>query len=77
MFRDSKLIRNKWNGSDDLEICSEIELMSDAMIDTIVSLYGFTIKTNSHRSLSEIRNLLLAIVYHLSATDENCSEMHQ
>ena len=77
MFRDSKLIRNKWDGSDDLEICSEIELMSDAMIDTIVSLYGFTIKTNSHRSLSEIRNLLLSIVYHLSATDENCSEMHQ
>ena len=76
-FRDSKLSRNKWDGSDDMEICSEIELLSDAMIDKIVSLYGYTIKSNSHLSLSEIRNLLLAIVFHLSATDENCSEMHK
>ena len=82
-FRDSKLVRNKWddsddsNDSDDLESCSEIELLSDAIIEKNVSLYGFNIKSNSHRSLPEVRNLLFSIVHHLSATDENCSEMHQ
>ncbi|KAI6655378.1 hypothetical protein LOD99_2213 [Oopsacas minuta] len=75
--RDSKLVRNKWNSCDDMNDYSMIEEFTDPMIDKIVSLHGFTIKSKSHRSLSEIRYLLLAIVDYLSATSENCTEMHQ
>ena len=49
-FGDSKLVRNKWDYSDHLESCSEIELFSDTIIDKIFSLFGSTIKSNSHRS---------------------------
>ena len=77
MFRDSKLGRDSLDDPE-FDYCSpQIELLSDFMIDKITSLYGYTIKANTDCSLLELRNLLLAIVYHLSATDNNCSEMHQ
>ena len=77
MFRDSKLGRDSWDNPKFDYFSPQFELLSDSMIDKITSLYGYAIKANTDGSLLELRNLLLAIVYHLSATDNNFSQMHQ
>ena len=77
-LRDLKAGRGNWNDDDFyVDDSKEINLLPDAMIDKIVSLYGFVIKSNKDQNLEVLRNKLFAIVYHLAATNANCSEMHQ
>ena len=73
--RDLKHDRDIW-GSDITETC-EINLISDAMIDKITSLYGLVIKNNQDLPILDIKNALVGIVKHLSANELNCQEMHE
>ena len=71
--RDLKHDRGVWNSN---AVITEINLLSDAIIDKITSLYCLVIKNNRDQPTFEIKNALLGIVNHLSANEINCHQMH-
>ena len=73
--RDLKHDREEWN-SPFADSVSEINLLSDILIDKITSLYGLVIKNNLDCTIPHIHEALMGIIFHLSANDENCEEMH-
>ena len=73
--RDLKNDRNNW-GSEET-IVTEINLLSDSMIDKITSLYGLVIKNNQDQPILDIKKALIGIIHHMSANEQNCHDMHE
>ena len=72
--RDLKHDREAWGS---VQTISEINLLSDGMIDKITSLYGLVIKNSHDQPVLDIQNALIGIINNLSANELNCEEMHK